>query len=151
MCYFQYLESNHFIGFQDDKSYQSYLYGQALENSSSDFDEAILILLEMLRVFFPAGNPITVAYSHNQFFDAYSKNLTDSEACSITLLSRVFSLLNVDLDGKVIVVKDEHLDFDLALFSTYASAFKQSMRFVFQSIMYRSLREGRYDVQVAKF
>ena len=57
MCYFQYLESNQFIGFQEGqvKTYQSYLYGQALENSSSDFEESILILLEMLRVFFPAG------------------------------------------------------------------------------------------------
>ena len=57
MCYFQYLESNKFIGFLDEKgkTYQSYLYGQALENSSSDFEESILILIEMLRVFFPAG------------------------------------------------------------------------------------------------
>ena len=57
MCYLQYLESNQFIGFQEEqgKTYQSYLYGHLLENSSPDFDEAILILLEMLRVFFPAG------------------------------------------------------------------------------------------------
>ena len=34
------------------------MFGQALENSSSDFEEAILVLLEMLRVYFPAGNPI---------------------------------------------------------------------------------------------
>ena len=80
----------------------------------------------MLRVFFPAGNPITVAYSHNQFYESYSKALAENDACSITLLSRVFSLLNVDLgsNDKVMIVKDEHLDFDLALFSTYASAFK---------------------------
>ena len=74
----------------------------------------------MLRVYFPAGNPITVAYSHNQFFEAYQKEAQAENACSITLLSRVFSLLNVELDGKVMVVKDDHLDFDLALFSTYA-------------------------------
>ena len=57
MCYLQYLESNQFIGFSEDqgKTYQSYLYGDLLENSSADFDEAVLILLEMLRVFFPAG------------------------------------------------------------------------------------------------
>jgi len=60
MCYYQYLESNKFIGFSEEpsKTYESYLYGQALENSSSDFEEAILILLEMLRVYFPAGQPI---------------------------------------------------------------------------------------------
>ena len=57
MCYYQYLEANKFIGFEEDKDklYFSYLYGHALEISSSEFDEAILILLEMLRVFFPAG------------------------------------------------------------------------------------------------
>mmetsp|Transcript_38257 Transcript_38257/g.50172 ORF Transcript_38257/g.50172 Transcript_38257/m.50172 type:complete len:110 (+) Transcript_38257:1762-2091(+) len=48
-------------------------------------------------------------------------------------------------------LKREHLDFDLALFNTYASSFKQWMRFVFQSIMYRNLRDNRYDIDVAKF
>jgi hypothetical protein len=49
------------------------------------------------------------------------------------------------------VLKKEQIDFDLALFNTYASTFKNSMRFVFQSIMYRSLRENRYDINVDKF
>jgi len=41
---------------------------------------------------------------------------------SVTLLSRLFSLLNVDdveIDAPLLV-RREHLDFDLALFSTYA-------------------------------
>ena len=159
LCYFQYLESNKFIGFEEgqDRTYQSYLYGHALENSSSDFDEAILILLEMLRVFFPAEQPIAEAASHTQFSQIYSKGpdpeaVTEHEILSITLLSRVFSLLNVDLGADVVLqVQGEHLDFDLALFNTYAATFKRSMRFVFQSIMYRSLREGRYDIPTIEF
>ena len=49
------------------------------------------------------------------------------------------------------VVKDHNLDFDLALFNTYAATFKKSMRFVFQTIMYRTLRQGRYDLTVKRF
>jgi len=72
--------------------------------------------------------------------------------CSINLLSRVFSLHNVDLGvNSTLIVRQEHLDFDLALFNTYAAMFKRSMRFVFQSIMYRSLRENRYDIDVIRF
>lgn len=56
LCYFQYLEANQFIGFDNDKKeFINYLYGQALENGSSGLDETILVLLEMLSVFFPAG------------------------------------------------------------------------------------------------
>lgn len=77
MCYFQYLESNQFIGFKEDpskaKTFQSFIFGQALENSSSEFEEAILILLEMLRVYFPAGDPITETQSHDEFSKAYLK------------------------------------------------------------------------------
>jgi len=66
MCYLQYLESSKFIGFEEitGKTYKEYMYGKLLEQSSADFDEAILTLLEMLRVFFPAAEPIAVAPSH---------------------------------------------------------------------------------------
>ena len=78
MCYLQYLESNQFIGIKEDqgKTYQSYLYGHLLENSSPDFDEAILILLEMLRVFFPAGQSITEALSHEGASTDHFKSVT---------------------------------------------------------------------------
>ena len=39
----------------------------------------------------------------------------------MTLLTRVFSLLNVDLGIEApLLLKKDHLDFDLAVFSTYA-------------------------------
>ena len=54
MCYFKYLESSEFIGLKTN-----YLYGDLLEQNS-DFEESILLLLEMLRIYFPAGQPIDV-------------------------------------------------------------------------------------------
>ena len=78
--------------------------------------------------------------------------MPEEDKSSITLLSRVFSLYSVDLGtNSPLIVRKEHLDFDLALFNTYAATFKRSMRFVFQSIMYRSLRENRYDINVSRF
>ena len=91
MCYFQYLESNQFIKFEGNKKYNSYLFANALESGTSDFEESILILLEMLRIYFPAGNPIDPAISHVPFRDAHSPKV-HSDQESITLLTRVFSL-----------------------------------------------------------
>ena len=54
MCYFKYLESSEFIGLKTN-----YLYGDLLEQNS-DFEESILLMLEMLRIYFPAGQPIDV-------------------------------------------------------------------------------------------
>ena len=107
----------------------------------------------MLRVYFPAGDPIAEIQSHSEFSQAYLKQASnEADRCSVNLLSRVFSLLNCDLgEGASLIVKDEHLDYDLALFNTYAASFKRSMRFVFQSIMYRALREERFDIETCKF
>lgn len=68
-----------------------------MENSSSDFEESILILLEMLRVYFPAGNPIAEIASHSEYSREFFKSANEADRCSVTLLSRIFSLLNVDL------------------------------------------------------
>jgi hypothetical protein len=48
-CYFQYLESNHFLGVD-----KTYLYGELLQQSQG-FEETFLVILEMLRLYFPAG------------------------------------------------------------------------------------------------
>ena len=107
----------------------------------------------MLRVYFPAGHPITETQSHSDFATAYHKEaFEESERCSVTLLSRIFSLLNVDLgDGITLAYKNEHLDYDLALFNSYTATFKRAMRFNFQSIMYRTLREQRCDIETIRF
>ena len=151
MCYFQYLESNQFISFEGNKQYKSYLFANALENGASDFEESILILLEMLRIYFPAGNPIDAASSHGQFKDQYSRAVPDADATSITLLTRVFSLFSVSNENASFVLQEHHLDFDLALFTTYAQTLKQTMRFVFQTILYRLFREDRFQITTDKF
>jgi len=79
-------------------------------------------MLEMLRVFFPAAEPITVAYSHESFGNELTREVSAEDLRSVTLLSRVFSLLNIDLGTDApLLIKRDHLDFDLALFSTYAN------------------------------
>ena len=151
MCYFQYLESSHILGIDI-----SYLYGQLLENCKY-FEETFLVILEMLRLYFPAGQPIDCPQSHEEFrqqFGMISKVTLraagtslkqEKDRCSITLLSRVFSLLPSpeSIKGSKISLKKESLDFDLALFTTYAQNLKQNMRFVFQSILYRLFKSER--------
>lgn len=50
MCYFQYLEERGFLS-KD----RQYLYGNLLQYVKPDYEEPILIYLEMLKIFFPAG------------------------------------------------------------------------------------------------
>ena len=111
----------------------SYLYGQALENSSADFDEAILILLEMLRFYFPAGSPIDEVASHSEFSSKFTKSSGSDDDVSVRLLSRVFSLLNLNFGAQSVPyrLKSEQIDFDLALFASYTNMFKRVMQYVF--------------------
>lgn len=85
----------------------------------------------MLRVYFPAGDLINEASSHSDFKSDFSKganpqDYSDKDKASVNLLSRVFSLLNFDTGANTppLILKKEHLDFDLALFNTYATTFK---------------------------
>lgn len=106
----------------------------------------------MLRVYFPAGNPIEEIAHFQNFSRAFCQPVKDSDRCSVLLLSRIFSLLDVNLgDDSTVLLRTENVDFDLALFSTYSETFRRQMQFVFQSIMYRSLREKRYDIEVSGF
>ena len=87
----------------------------------------MLILLEMFRVFFPAADRIDAAASHESFNNEFKRQANQEEdEGSVTLLSRIFSLLNFNFGDEVapLLLKNDHLDFDLALFSTYASSFK---------------------------
>ena len=151
MCYFQYLEQNQFIQFVGNKQYKSYIFAQALETGASDFEESLLILLEMLRIYFPAGEPIDATSSHAPFKEKHSPKVPDADRQSITLLSRVFSLFHVKNQGKTQTLNLHHLDADLALFTTYAQTLRHSMRFVFQTILYRLFREDRYNMNMKNF
>ena len=50
-----------------------------------------------------------------------------------------------ELKGLRLQLRSETLDFDLAMFTTYAQMLKQNMKFVFQSILYRLFRSERLD------
>ena len=57
----------------------------------------------MLRVYFPAGEPIQEAWSHSDFkkaFGGQDDKEGDSDAESVRLLSRIFSLVEKDLGPK---------------------------------------------------
>ena len=133
--------------------YKSYVFAQALETGASDFEESILILLEMLRIYFPAGEAIDAVSSHMPFKEKHSPSMPENkgEKESINLLSRVFSLFQVKNDGKSVPLEGHHLDADLALFTTYAQTLRQSMRFVFQTILYRLFREDRFNITTSNF
>lgn len=62
MCYFQYLEERGFLS-QD----KEYLYGQLLSSVKQQFEEPILIFLEMLKIFFPAGLEISSTPTHQEY------------------------------------------------------------------------------------
>ena len=48
-------------------------------------------------------------------------------------------------------MQESHVDYDLALFTTYSQTLKQTMRSVFQSILYRLYRESRIDISALDF
>ena len=48
-------------------------------------------------------------------------------------------------------MQETHVDYDLALFTTYSQTLKQTMRSVFQSILYRLYRESRIDISALDF
>lgn len=102
----------------------------------------------MLRVFFPAEQVIQEAPSHTELRKSFSP--AASSESLVTLLTRIFSLVTLD-ESIEAEVNTTNLDFDLALFSTYAKSYRQMMRFMFQSILYRNFRDGRLSIKLATF
>ena len=62
MCYFNYLEERGYLSRTD-----KYLYGMLLETVQQEFDEPVLIYLEMLKIFFPAGQAIPSLATHEEY------------------------------------------------------------------------------------
>ena len=107
---------------------KNYLYGDLLLVSKTKFEEPVLVLLEMMRTCFPAGNFMPVPSSHKKWeikSDNQQKNL----------LVRVFSLFPLEDDYEI--ESSTVNDFEHAVFASYAQQLRQQLRFVFQSIMYR--------------
>jgi len=67
------------------QSEKNYLYGDLLLVSKTEFEEPVLVLLEMMRTCFPAGNFMPVPVSHKKW-------QTKSYNQQKSLLIRIFSL-----------------------------------------------------------
>lgn len=143
MCYFQYLENRKFLNYQTE-----YLYGDLLKQADVDQVEAILIFLEMLKIYFPAGKTLGVVNSHdtaaskNNFF---TSDIGPQDQIAIQLISRIFCLVPLKCksieEGKEIQIKSA--DYDIAQFCSYIKSLRFIMKGIFQSILYRIFRSGR--------
>ena len=122
MVYFQFLESNQYLIHE-----KNYLFGDLLEQTGSEFEESVLVLLEMLRIMFPAASDIVVPPSH----EAFHTSKTDQ---SLRLLKRVFSLFPV----KRGTPKMKATDFEMCLFNNYAQMLKRQLRFLFQTTLFKN-------------
>jgi hypothetical protein len=100
MVYFKYLESNKFLDVN-----KTYLFGDLLMRSKG-IEETFLVVLEMLRLYFPAGTPIDCPGSHQEFLQKFgvvkagadwpqnSAVKSEQDIASVKLLTRLFSLLS---------------------------------------------------------
>ena len=61
MCYFNFLEERGFLG-----QHSEYIFGNLLK-LSVDYDQSELVLLDMLKIFYPAGLPLYATHSHTEF------------------------------------------------------------------------------------
>jgi len=59
MCYFNYLEQRKYLD-----SSREYLYGALYLAVEHEFNEPVLLFLEMLKIFFPAGLEIAPLKTH---------------------------------------------------------------------------------------
>ncbi len=73
----------------------------------------MLILIEMLKVGFPAGNMIPVPASHKEFLKNTNQNP------SVTLLARVLSLFPLS-ETESEIVKVDTKNYELAVFHSYS-------------------------------
>lgn len=108
MCYFQYLEERGFFG-KD----QEFLYGQLLQQVKPEYEDPIMLYLEMLKIFFPAGLDIATTQQTQDHAKTYDLLATAGapDRTSILLVTRVFSLVPVRSE---LSEADFPLDFDLS-------------------------------------
>ena len=93
----------------------------------------------MLKIFFPAGLEIATTETHVEYqklFDLLKdkKHISQEERTSILLISRIFSLMNIECEaidkrGVQVDFESGSLDYDLVQFSTYV----RTLRFLMKS------------------
>jgi len=75
-----------------------------LQSVKQQFEEPILIFLEMLKIFFPAGLEISSTPTHSEYQTSYNllkdkHHLSADDKTSILLISRIFSLIKIDCEA----------------------------------------------------
>ncbi|CDW83047.1 UNKNOWN [Stylonychia lemnae] len=150
MTYLHFLEQRGYLGMNKE-----YLYGRKLKQATNEDEQAVLLFLEMLKIFYPAGLEIPAIEQHQEFQSKWNllrdKQISESDKCSILLITRIFTLMpmtsNAINQGKEFELRDHNqLDFDLSMFGTYLRKIKFLMKGMFQSLMYRLYRSNRGDI-----
>lgn len=150
LVYMSYLESNNYL-----KSREKYLFGELVKSTNNEtFQEQVFLFFEMLKVFFPGGDPLIAP---DQFADIEASQMIgkgDPNEVSIKLLSRVFSLVSLSQCG--ISLKNKKLqalqnltkvDFDVAQFCSLVERFKFTYRTAFQVILFRAFMTHRASIE----
>ena len=74
------------------------MYGDLLQKADEKFEESVLVFLEMLKIFFPAGLKFDKNFLPHSHYDVFEeikstqKKFPEHDEGSLSLLSRVFSL-----------------------------------------------------------
>jgi hypothetical protein len=111
-----------------------------------EYEEPIILYLEMLKIFFPSNLKIATTVQ-NQVHAVKHDLLKDhSEQASILLISRIFSLLSLPGEDGDKIAFDGGLDYDLSQFNSYVATLRFLMKSMLQSIMYRMFRLKRADM-----
>ena len=119
------------------------------------YQEQVFLFLEMLKVFFPGGDPLVaptpLVEIENEFGMAPAGG-GQSEANNLDsarFLSRVFSMFSLEDAGvtpRRAKIDVSNFDFDIAQFCTLMERFKYTWRSTFQAILFRAVVSGRANI-----
>ncbi|CAA9987668.1 conserved Plasmodium protein, unknown function [Plasmodium knowlesi strain H] len=106
------------------------------EVKNKDIDRNILIIFELLKFGFLSTEPLVPPNGDSYPENAYSsllkcKNLSEQDKKSVTLLSRIYSLYNVEIDK--CTTYDGLIDFDLCAFFAVVKIIKKTLRQLLQA------------------
>ncbi|ANQ07985.1 Uncharacterized protein PCOAH_00023130 [Plasmodium coatneyi] len=106
------------------------------EVRNKDIDSNILIIFELLKFGFLTTEPLVPPQGESYPENAYAsvlncRKLTEQDRKSVTLLSRIYSLYNVDIDKYT--TYDGLIDFDLCAFFAVVKIIKKTLRQLLQA------------------
>ena len=117
----------------------------------------MFLFLEMLKVFFPGGDPLVAPTPLVEIENEFGMVLgggRQSEANDVDsarFLSRVFSMFSLEDAGvatshRRAKIDVSNFDFDIAQFCTLMERFKYTWRSTFQAILFRAVVSGRANI-----